>query len=193
MREPRSAHHKLVALGTSGLLLVASCTGSGGSGASGTGSNFQLTQISVIEGAVWEINRPIEFTFNMEVDPASIGMGTMNISTQTGTPTTGTYFFKAVDLDNDGTKESVDQKVVVFQPTCPTLDDLSDAGFQPGSTPYFLTVLGETSGSTNVVRSTSGQNLLNTQTRNFVTPGSSDPSEAFIATVNGPPVPGIRL
>lgn len=193
MREPRSAHHKLVALGMSGLLLVASCSGSGGSGASGTGSNFQLTQISVIEGAIWEINRPIEFTFNMDVDPASVGMNTLNIATLTGSPTTGTFFFKAVDLDNDGTKESVDQKIVVFQPTCPTLNDLSDAGLQPGSTPYVLTVLGTTSNTTNVVRSTSGQELLNTQTRNFVTPGSSDPSEAFIDTVNGPPVPVIRV
>ena len=192
MRERRSARPWLGAIGLSGLLITASCSGGGSGGTGGTGFGFQLTQISVQGGSIWQINRPIEFQFSDEVDFATVSMNTMNVATTTGQPATGTFFFKSVDLDGDGTLESVDRTVIVFQPTCPRESDLSDAGLQPGSVPYRLTVLGETSGSSNVVSSTAGVKLVNTQTRNFTTPGTNDPGDAFIDTVNGPPVPVIR-
>ena len=175
------------------LVLTSSCSGGGGTNSGDAGAGFQLTRISVTEASPWEINRPIELVFSDEVNFSSVSLNSINIAAIGGAPATGTFFFKAIDLDGDGSLESVDPRVVVFQPTCPTLADLSDAGLQPGGVSYRLTVLGESSTFGNTVQSTRGEPLRNTQTRTFTTPASSQPQAAFIDTVNGPPTPVIRL
>lgn len=158
-----------------GLSVVACSGGSGG----GSGDGFQLIRISVLEGAVWKVNQPITFTFNEDIDFASVSLNTISIQTSTGTPATGTFFLA-------GPRE------VVFQPNCPTQDDLADAGLTAGNVAYQIRVLGESSGAANTVRSAADQPLEVTQVRNFTTPTSTEQQEAFLDTEQGPPVPLVR-
>src|SRR5262245_4603877 len=129
----RSSSISVLALGT----LLASCSSGGGGG---PGSGFQLTRISLLEDAVWKVNQEIVFTFSDDVDFSSVSSNTISIQTKTGTPATGTYFAR-------GTTQ------VVFQPTCPTLPDLSDTGLVAGGIDYVIRVLGNSSGAANTVRS----------------------------------------
>lgn len=161
-------------LATSALFLsAAACSGSDGGG---SGAGFQLTRISLLEGAVWKVNQEIVFSFSDEVDFSSISANTISIRTQTGAPALGSYFLR-------GTSQ------VVFQPNCPTLANLSDTGLVAGSESYVIRVLGLSSGAGNTVRSSSGSALQVTQTRNFTT---ADVGDEFLDTVQGPPVPVVR-
>jgi hypothetical protein len=172
MRHP--ALRSFVAL-TLGLSLPA-CSGGGGGG---SGDGFQLIRVSVLEGAVWKVNQPITFTFNEDVDFSSVSLNTISIQTTTGAPATGTFLLASA-------------REVVFQPACPTQDDLLDSGLTPGNVAYQIRVLGESSGAANTVRSSTGQPLEVTQVRNFTTPTSTEPQQAFLDTVQGPPVPRVR-
>jgi len=159
--------------------LLVSCSSGGGGGTSGIG--FQLTRISVLEGAVWEVNREIEFTFSENVDFSTVSNNTINIQTTSGEPATGSFFVRAGAADT-----------IVFQPNCPTMADLSDAGLKAGGFQYVITVPGDNSGAANTVLSTSQEKVGITQVRNFSTPASLEPSSAFLDTTLGPPVPVVR-
>jgi len=159
-------------------LAGAACSGGGGSsGLAGT-TDFQVNSISVRDGSVWEINREIVLTFTEPIDFATVSANTVNIRSLADVPATGVFRLR-------------DDRTVVFQPNCPTLDDFSDAGLQPGGVTYILTIPGQNS-SANVLRSTSGVPLGLQQTRTFSTPASSQPSIAFQDTRQGPPVPIVR-
>ena len=147
-------------------LFLAACSGGGGGG---SGDGFQLTRISLLEGAVWKVNQEIVFTFSDDVDFSSVSLNTITVQTTTGTPATGTFFLR-------GTKQ------IVFQPNCPTLSDLSDTGLQAGGIAYVIRVPGQSSGAFNTVRSSSGSTLQVTQVRNFSTPTSTAPAQAFLDT-----------
>jgi hypothetical protein len=166
-----------------GSLLLTSCSGGGGSssGSSSGQGGFQLTSLTVLDGAVWEINRQMEFSFNEAVNFNTVSLNTINIQTLSGMPATGSFFMKGGD-----------DHTVVFQPACPILADLSDAGLQPGAVAYRLVVAGVDSGAPNTIRSEAGARLQITQIRNFTTPASTDPAGAFIDTVSGATVPVIR-
>src|SRR5262245_47572472 len=99
-------------------LLLAACAGGGGGGGS---SGFELTSLNLGNGAIWQINRRIEFTFSQDVDFSTVSLNTINIRTSSGTPATGSFFLKPVDRDNDGqtADDAPDPRTVVFQPTCP--------------------------------------------------------------------------
>ncbi len=159
----------------------------GGSGVSG----FQLTTTTVNNGTVWRVNRTMEFSFSEEVDFSSVSLNTISIRTASGATASGTFSYKSVDLNNDGIPE-IDRRTIVFQPTCPTREDLSDAGLQPGSVQYQVRILGQNSGALNTIRSMRGEPLDVSQVRTIVTPVSIDPASAFLDTVSGPPVPVIR-
>jgi hypothetical protein len=179
---------------TGSLLLAGLASGcSGSSGGSGGGAiGFQLTRISLPSGAVWQINRPIEFTFSQDVDFSTVNLNTINISSN-GVPATGTFSFRLFDADGDGILESVDERTIIFQPHCPTLANLADAGLAPGGVAYELVVSGRSSGTINTIRSQSGQALEETQSRSFTTPVSTSPSAAFLDTnPSGAPVPVVR-
>ncbi|TAJ13798.1 MAG: hypothetical protein EPO68_12985, partial [Planctomycetota bacterium] len=156
---------------------LASCSGGGGgsSGPAGQGG-FQITDITVADGSIWKINRPISFTFNVPLDFGTVNLNTINITDSSGLPVTGEFTLDA-------------PTVVTFQPTCPTKPDLSDAGFQPGGVSYTIRVLGEDSGASLTVKSNSGSSLANSQTLNFVTPNSLQPAQIFVDGVIGPPTP----
>ena len=117
--------------------------GSGGSGGSGT-SSFTVQSVSVTNGQVWQINRPIDVTFSKAVDFATVGLNTIAISTPSGLSATGVF------------SATSDPRRVRFQPACPTQSDNSDAGLVPGGTTYTIHVL-DTDDNGVTVRDTAGQ------------------------------------
>jgi hypothetical protein len=155
-------------------LAAASCSGGGGGGSAGT-TSFQVSNLSVPDGSVWQINREIVFTFTEPVDFTTVSANTINIRSIADVPATGVFRLR-------------DPQTVVFQPNCPTLDDFSDAGLLPGGVTYVLRVPGLNS-SPNTVRSLTGTALGIQQTRTFSTPASTQASVAFQDTVLGPPAP----
>jgi len=142
-------------------------------------TNLELVDISLPEGAVWQINREIEFTFSEPIDFTTVSSNTISIQTSNQVPATGVF-------------RQRDANTVVFQPNCPTRQDLSDAGLQPGAVTYNLSVKGrDTSGQT--IRSAAGGALGVTQRRRFSTPASSQASLAFLdVRPDGPPEPVLR-
>jgi hypothetical protein len=156
--------------------LLAGCSSGGGGG--GTQA-FQLIDISLPDGAVWQVNREIAFTFNSPVDFSTVSLNTISIVSTGGAPATGEFALRGSDT-------------VVFQPNCPTLEDFSDAGLQAGGVPYVIQVIGRDGGTVNTVRSSTGAVLEVSQERRFSTPASNQASSVFLDTTLGPPVPVVR-
>ena len=155
------------------LSLVSGCGGGGGGASAGT-TSFQLASSSVRDGAIWEINREIVLTFTEEIDFGTVSANTINLRSSDDVPATGVFRLR-------------DAHTVVFQPNCPTLEDLSDAGLQPGGVAYTLRIPGRDS-SGNTLRSKDGVPLGVGQVRTFSTPASTVASVAFQDTTQGPPV-----
>lgn len=161
-----------VLAGVLAILAMAGC-GGGGSSSSGAGGSFTLESTSLIDGATWEINRPIEFTFSEDVDFSSVNQNSISIRRVGGAPATGTYTL-------------VDPRTVAFRPACPTLADYSDAGLLPGGITYEVVIHGANSGST--VLSTTGHALGSEQTLHLITPVSNLAPVLFVDTAIGPPL-----
>src|SRR5882762_4198177 len=100
-------------------VFASACTGGGAA----SDSTFQLLSISLQEGSICQLNRPLRLTFDADIDFASVDLNTVHVARISGGPATGTFFL-------DG------PRTIVFQPTCPTLPDDSDAGLLPGGIPY---------------------------------------------------------
>ena len=171
------------------LVLGGLLVGCGGGGGAGGASGFQLTQMSLQDRAVWEVNREITFTFNSAVDFSTVSLTTIQI---VGTvpsedpdqpphhpPATGKFSLRGTN-------------VVVFQPNCPTREDFSDAGLMAGGIDYKITVIGRDGNTLNTVRSDTGKVLEISQIRSFSTPASNQASTVFLDTTLGPPVPVVR-
>jgi hypothetical protein len=174
--------------------LLASCNESDvklrGPGTSAQG--FQLTRMSIAEGAIWEINRPIEFKFNDEVDFKTVGANTISVTSSRGAPATGQYYYKRIDTDGDGALDTTDETTIVFQPNCPVRPDLSDAGLRFGGVDYRILVPGRNSRAANTVRSKWGAQLEDSQQLQFTTPATPDPASLFIDTAFDAPEPVVR-
>jgi hypothetical protein len=155
---------------------MAACSGGGGGVTAGT-TSFQLSGLTVQDGSVWQLNREIVFTFTEPIDFTTVSANTINIRSISDVPATGAFSLR-------------DAETVVFQPTCPTRDDLSDAGLQPGET-YVLRMPGLNT-SSNTLRSVAGVPLGVQQTRTFSTPQSSLASIIFRDTRSGAPKPLVR-
>jgi hypothetical protein len=153
-------------------LVVAACSGGGSSDDDGAGSDFTLESTSLIDGATWEINRPIEFTFTSDVNFSTVNQNSISIRRVGGAPATGSFTL-------------VDERTVAFRPACPTKADFSDAGFLPGGVTYEVVIRGAGSGSS--VQSTTGEPLGVEQTMHLITPASTLPTVLFIDGGLGPP------
>jgi hypothetical protein len=157
-------------------LAVSGCAGGGG------GGEFAISGINLSDGAIWKINRPIKISFSKAVDFSTVNLNTINIREVGGAPSAGEFYLES-------------PSIVVFQPLCPTKDDLSDAGLKP-SVPnivtYELKILGVDESSPLTVKSTDGQSLAQSDTRKFTTPTSLLPQELFFDTTVGPPTAVIR-
>lgn len=161
------------------LALPIACSGGGGTSGGVVGGGFQLTTMSVPSNATWQINRPIDFTFSQEVDFSTVSLNTISIRSKSGVPASGVFSL-------------LSPTKVRFQPTCPTLGDLSDSGLQIGGISYDIVVYGGESGGNQTVKSEAGAKIKDPQFRTFKTPVSTTPSVAFIDVVNGPPTPVVR-
>ncbi|MCC7011993.1 MAG: hypothetical protein IT454_05505 [Planctomycetes bacterium] len=171
----------LSALATSAAVLTPGCNG-GGDG----GKGMSITSINLTDGAVWRINRPIRIEFSEPVDFSSVTLNSFNVRRVGGGPTAGEFYTE------DG------GRIVVFQPLCPVLADLTDAGLLAGtdnnSNPYQyeLNIIGADKSSALPIRSKSGRALTLSQTRNFTTPVSTSPLNLYLDTRVGPPAANIR-
>lgn len=154
---------------------LGSCSGGGGSGASSSSAQFALQDIGVSSGQIWQINRPIAFTFTQPVDFSTVNMNTINVAQINGAPAIGSFLL-----------DSQDPRKVYFLPTCPTLADLSDAGLKPGGVAYRILVAGSDSSAV-TVRATNGNSLVAGQTLVFQTPSSTILTQLFLDPVTGPP------
>lgn len=161
-------------LAAASALAIAACDSGGGGG-----SGFRITSMNLPKNAVWQLNRPIKITFSEAVDFSSVNLNTINVRRVGGGPSAGEFFLES-------------PQVVVFQPRCPTLEDLSDAGLQPGGVMYELNVLGIDDQAPITVKSTSGASLASGDTRTFSTPTSTLPLDLFFDPKVGPPSPVVR-
>jgi len=166
----------------SAVLFLAACSGGSSSGASSSG--FKVTGIGVKSGQEWKLNRPIDITFNRDVDFSTVSLNTIRVSDQQGNGATG-FFTRPSDASGNP-----DPRRIRFQPACPTKEDNSDAGLQPYGN-YVLSVLGSKVGGL-TVRSTAGDVLFEGKLVTFHTPNTDDPLQLFLDTVPGPPAVRLR-
>ena len=171
---------------------ASACSGSGGGGGASNAQLFELQRLTVPDGAVWQVNREMRFTFTQPLDFGTVSFNTLRIRSNSGVPAMGTFFFAPLDLDKDGVDESFDETTLVFQPSCPTRADFADAGLRPGGLEYTIEVVGTSSQTHDTLRSASGARLGTTQVRHFRTPQSDQPSAVFLDTVSGAPLPLLR-
>lgn len=172
-----------------GLCLVSCNSGGGGGG----GGGFQIISSSVEEGAVWEINRPIEFLFSERVQLDSANLTTISIRplaplvAGAGAATTPSPVIGAFSLKSLATTDPNYNKIVVFQPACPPVTTSTGAAninntggaFEPGTPtvtyPYRIEVFSSNQTVGPVVTSASGKKLFLGLTRNFTTEQASSP------------------
>ena len=164
------------------LLLFGSCGGGGGgAGSAGGGVGaFQALVVNMEEGAVWELNRPIRIEFNHALDPQSVNFGSVILrpvsSAVLGRPVTGSFELEAGSSD----------RVLVFQPTCPTNAASDNGGFVPGGHQYELMLPTQASFGASVLRDRAGRPLALGLQRRFRTP--TPPGQPlFLDLVPGPP------
>jgi hypothetical protein len=172
-------------------LVFTGCSGSGDS-SSGVGSSgqFGLMALSVTDGQIWQINRPIVFTFSQSYDPDSVNLNTLSIQREGGLPAVGDFAPDYTDLDPiDGMP-----RAVIFQPVCPTESDFSDAGFKPNGVRYQIDIPSEVTGASTVRSLRGGSPLtVGAYTLSFTTATSSVLAELFLDDVLGPPTPLLSM
>lgn len=167
-------------------LFLPACSGGGGNGDGAVDSSsekLEVVAINVLAGQEWKINRPIDITFNRDVDFSTVNFNTINLVDSQGKGATGVF-------SQPFTDGQVNRRMVRFQPTCPKLEGYSDAGLVPAST-YRLTVRGSGVGGT-AVSDTAGESLAQGAVVEFNTPDSDDPLVLFVDTTAGPPVVVVR-
>lgn len=157
-------------------LSLAACGGGGSSGGSGSSSStFRLVESNVNTNQEWRINRAMTFKFTQPVDLNSVNLNTISVTQVGGAPAAGSFSL-------------LDAYTVAFQPTCPTQDNFTDAGLQPGGLRYIVDLVASNTGG-NTVRSLNGSGLGVGLTTEIVTPDSTDLAVLFDDVQTGPPSP----
>ncbi|MBL8899480.1 MAG: hypothetical protein JNM84_17720 [Planctomycetes bacterium] len=149
------------ALGTLLALSLPACSGGGGGG----NGRFSLESTGgLLDNVTWQINRPIEITFNQAVDLSSANLNSIQIyEVLTGVPAVGSFFLKA---GSGG-------RTLVFQPLCPTNNSFDNGGLLPFGTQYRLAIPTANGRNATVLKSTEGERISLGITRQFTTPTSS--------------------
>jgi len=155
------------------LPLTLALVGADRAGADPLDPRFRLETSSVQSGQSWQINREVVLGFNEALDFSTVNLNTVRIvEVATGLPAVGEFSLRS-------------PAELVFQPSCPSQEDFSDAGFEPGST-YNLFVPDATNAAL-FLRSASGKPLAEGILVTFFTPSSSNPADLFFDEVPGPP------
>ena len=174
---------QLTTLALLALPLALTMPGCGSGGGSGGSNRFTLVSTNGLENnSIWQLNRPIELTFSQAVDLATANLNSVQIHTVIGTrPAIGEFFIKP---GSEG-------KTLVFQPLCPTNNNLDNGGLTPGTAGgqgvrYRVALPTASTRSTTLLQSSRGSTLSLGATREFVTPSS--PTEYFLdPKPNAPP------
>ena len=142
-----------------------------------SGGSFIVEGSNILDGMFWQLNRPIQITFNHPIDPDSVSFGTVQIRATdpvaAGSPVTGIF---EIDASSGG-------RTLIFRPSCPTDEDNANGAFRPGNFEYEL-ILPTQADSPTVLRDTSGRALSSGIRRIFQTPALSQP--LFLDLVPGP-------
>jgi len=171
------------ALGLAILLSACSSDGGGVEGPQGpsTTNEFAVDASNVIDGSTWQLNRPIQVTFNKDVDFTTVSQTTIQIVDGQGVPAVGAF-------------SRVNARTIRFQPRCPTNATNTNGGLLQGRN-YRLTIPSESTpgiGGGLTVQSTSGERLVNGLALNFNTPTSTDPLVLFVDQEPGAPAVRVR-
>lgn len=171
------------ALGLAILLSACSSDSGGVDGPQGpsTTNEFAVDSSNVINGATWQLNRPIQVTFNKDVDFTTVSQTTIQIVDGQGVPAVGAF-------------SRVNSRTIRFQPVCPTNATNTNGGLLQGRN-YRLTIPSESTpgiGGGLTVQSTSGERLVNGLALNFNTPTSTDPLVLFVDQQPGAPAVRVR-
>jgi len=160
-----------------------SACGGGGSGGGGSGSggsaSFRFVESNLNQNQTWQINRAMTFEFSKPVDFGSVNLNTISVSQVGGAPASGSFSLS-------------DPNTVVFQPTCPTEDNFTDAGLQPGGLRYIVNLVSSTTGGA-TVRSVNGESLTLGLTVEIVTPDSDNLAVLFDDVEGTPPLARIWM
>ncbi|MEL6903973.1 MAG: hypothetical protein AAFP22_01120 [Planctomycetota bacterium] len=131
-------------------------------------------------GVIWQLNRPIELTFDAPIDFAQVtGFQVRIAEAATGDAIDG-ILRPGIDLVTGEDRRNV----VVLQPRCPVTPD-DPPGLEPDRV-YRLTVLGSDTSSFPVVGQAGGL-LEETLELDFRTPPFGPPSTLYVDLVPGPP------
>ena len=169
--------------------LMTACGGGGGGGLTKTGisgentaSDLVLIDVDVADFDGVALNQTILFEFSELLFPDSVRPDTIQIreGPNYGKQVPG-YFRVGVE------EEGKDTRFVRFYPRLPTLPDLSDSGFQPG-TPYRIILPGVPQITT--VRNYTGDRLMNETTVNFQT-ALAGSENLYIDNFLDPLIPGV--
>ncbi len=134
-----------------------------------------VTSVSVSEGEVWSLNRPIDVVCNQALDWSSIQVGAVRIVDELGAVVLGNYTHGPSGPDS-----------IRFTPAChPDLTGFGP-GFQAGNLRYRVVIRGEDNIGA-ALRSATGATLSDTLTISFVTPPLGPPSLMFHDPAAGPP------
>jgi hypothetical protein len=143
------------------MLMLPACSGGGGGG----NGRFSVESTGgLLDNVTWQINRPIEITFNQAVDLSSANLNSIQIyEVLTGIPAVGAFYLKP---GSEG-------RTLVFQPLCPTNDTFDNGGLQPFGTQYRLAIPTASGRNATVLKSSAGERISLGITRQFSTPTSS--------------------
>ncbi|MEM6675506.1 MAG: hypothetical protein AAF726_21835, partial [Planctomycetota bacterium] len=133
---------------------------------------FVVESVSVTDGGLWQLNRPIDLAFNADVDFTTVSASTIRITESDGAPAVGAFSL-------------LSPRVVRFQPRCP-IDGDGEPGLDAASR-YTLDVPDTSSAGAVTVLSTAGQTLGKGASVDFTTPDSTDPMVLFSDGAPGPP------
>ncbi len=186
-----------LALGLFGLLGTAGCGGGGTDAAVANAQTFSIQSVSLSPSETnYQLNRPITIRFNRPLDFASVTPNTINVSVSAGEmiedPTAPGEMLAVGGLPAIGEYMLVDDRTVLFQPACPTLDDLSNSGFLRG-VEYTLNIPAQSTNGIALGAMGDGAGLTSSFTVRFRTSDSQDLSQLFLDTVVEPPAPIVRL
>lgn len=164
------------------VLAVAALAAAACKSSSSSVGQFQALTSNMSDGDIWALNRPILIVFNNEIDPLSVSFSSVIIRAsdpaQQGSPVSGSF---SLGPDSEGRPN----RVITFNPVCPTNAAGDNGSFRPGGIAYELLLPTQETSST-VLRDTAGHTLSVGLTRSFVTP--TPPTEPlFTDTINGPP------
>lgn len=141
---------------------------------------------ALVDGAVWQLNRPIDVRFDRPMDFDSVSLASIAVETAAG----GTFPLGTWGPGADPTTGAADARVVRFQPACPSDASLPPFGLQP-DTAYRLVVRGADTAAA-PLRAIDGTELVTGTEVAFRTPPSPDPAQLYFDPRPGPPVPVVR-